>query len=127
MRAPGITGAAHTAHGCPIERVSAIAEQRSRPSPMRAICLVFCLGSPRASLRSKIKKEERSMDLAMLAPAPDFRYVGVTPVKTTAAHAMLRDVLGCAVLGAIGGWTCVPFGHGRAATVFLGAVTGGAL
>jgi len=67
------------------------------------------------------------MSVTMLAPAPDFRYVGVSPVKATAGHALLRDVLGCAFVGAVAGWTCVPFGNGRAGAVFLGGIAGGAM
>ncbi|MEO8874026.1 MAG: hypothetical protein ABI461_00435 [Polyangiaceae bacterium] len=67
------------------------------------------------------------MSFATLAPAPDFRYVGLMPVPSTRARAMLRDVLGCAFMGAVAGWTCVPFGDDRAAAMSFGAITSGAL
>jgi hypothetical protein len=67
------------------------------------------------------------MNLGMLAPAPDFRYVGVAPVKTNEAFERFRCVAGSAVVGAYFGAMVGASVSDRIASAFLGAMTGGAL
>jgi hypothetical protein len=67
------------------------------------------------------------MDLCMLAPAPDFRYVGVAPVTTRGFGERARAVLGSALVGAYFGAMVGASSDDRLAFSFLGAMTGGAL
>jgi hypothetical protein len=67
------------------------------------------------------------MNLGMLAPAPDFRYVGVAPVTTSGAIARFRGVAGSVLVGAYFGAMVGASIHDRVASAFLGAVAGGAL
>lgn len=67
------------------------------------------------------------MELCMLAPAPDFRYVGVAPVLRTGVAERVRAIAGSALVGAYFGAMVGGSSEDHLAFSFLGAMTGGAL
>ncbi len=67
------------------------------------------------------------MDLCMLAPAPDFRYVGVAPVTTHGIGERSRAVIGSAFVGAYFGAMVGLTSHDHLAFSFFGAMLGGAM
>jgi hypothetical protein len=67
------------------------------------------------------------MDFCMLAPAPDFRYVGVAPVLNEGFSGRTRAVLGSALVGGYFGAMVGASSQDHLAFSFFGAMTGGAL